>query len=204
MSEVEISVTDGSITSPAPQGASGGLEAIGARASTPRTDPEGRGGLDRYATKHDILHLEYVIARFGSGVVSELRRLETSLNSTSAVLDGRISSVDGRISSLEKIVDAKFTASDGKIDGLEKRMDGKFAAINVTLAAINGKIDGLAKSLDDHMAHLKELRVADSKVYQSDLKAIQNDLKSTRNILYFSIAISAVVVGVVLSVAFRM
>jgi hypothetical protein len=120
MSESEISVTDGSVTSPAPQDASGGLEAIGARTSTPRIDPERLGDLNMYATKHDIRHLEDVIAGVKDvivgvkdGVGIGLRRLETSLNDKTAALDGRISS-------LEKLIEAKF-------DGLAKLIDNNMA-----------------------------------------------------------------------------
>jgi hypothetical protein len=173
MSESEISVTDGSIPSPVSPDASGGLEANGPRASTPRIDQKEPDYLDRYATKHDIRHLEDVIARVESGVGSELRRLETSLNSTSAVLDGRIYSLEKRL--------------DDRISSLEKRMDEKF--------------DGLKKTIDDSMTNLKELRNADLKVRESDLKAYQSDSQGVHKVVYFCITLTLVVAGAVFTMA---
>jgi hypothetical protein len=119
MSEADISAIGGSILSPAPKDAS--------------------GGLDRYATGYDLRRLDDGLAGVKAVVGSEVRKLETGLNSTSTVLDGRISS-------LEKIGNVKIAAIDDKIDGLEKRMDVKIDGLRKSLDDKMAHLDRLRES----------------------------------------------------------
>jgi hypothetical protein len=188
MSEADISATGGSIPSPASQDVSGGLGAIGARASTPRIDQDGRGDLDRYATQKDFCHLEDVIASFGSGVSSELRRLETSLNDKTGSLEksfeGKSAGLDGKIAGLEKSFDGGFATLDGKIatiddkfvttDGKLATIDGKLATIDVKIANIHDKlttVDGRLATTDDKLATIDgRLATTDDKLATINVK----------------------------------
>jgi hypothetical protein len=231
MSEADNSATGGSIPSPALQDASGGLEAIGAQATTPRIDQEGRGDLDRNATGNEIRHLEDSLAGVKAVVISWFRSLETSLNDMTAALDSRISYLEkcvySQFSGFEKRFDVRIDGLEKplgyKIDGLGYKINGNIDClgykINGNIDCLGYKVDGLGYKVDglgykingnndalgykiDALTKTIVDNTANLKEQRkADLKVHENDLKHVQSVMYLMIILAVTVLGSVFTMA---